>query len=157
MKKLIYFILCFSIFAGESKDEWKTSEKIWSKGFAPSIVFSLGNANGDFSSKIDFRAQILKYKNKTKFLQNKGLAFGLGSSYFSGEGFGTYLETTYGQYGFSQFNGRVRLGLTNKSDLFTGFSFTKSFAFFITDTSFDYIFKNDRDEKILSFGIGFGM
>lgn len=153
MKKIIFILLCFSIF-GNGKTE-NTSP--WEKGFAPSVVLGLGRANGDFASKADFRAQILKYNNKKKVMQSQGLAFGLGTAYISDQGFSTYLESTYGKYGFNQFNGRVRLGLTGKGDTFTGLSLTKSFTFLITDTSFDYIMKDGKDEKVLTFGLGFGL
>ena len=152
MKKIIFILLCFSIFGRDNTENPPT----WKKGFAPSIVLGFGRANGDFASKADFRAQILKYNNKKKGLQSQGLAFGLGSAYISDQGFSTYLESTYGKYGFNQFNGRVRLGLTGKGDTFTGISLTKSFTFLITDTSFDYIMKEGKDEKVLTFGMGFG-
>lgn len=152
MKKIIFILLCFSIFGKESIENQVT----WEKGFAPSIVFGLGRANGDFASKADFRAQILKYNNKKKRMQSQGLAFGLGTAYITDQGFSTYLESTYGKYGFNQFNGRVRLGLTGKGDTFTGVSLTKSFTFLITDTSFDYIMKDGKDDKVLTFGMGFG-
>lgn len=153
MKKIIFILLCFSIF-GNGKTE-NTSP--WEKGFAPSVVLGLGRANGDFASKADFRAQVLKYNNKKKVMQSQGLAFGLGTAYISDQGFSTYLESTYGKYGFNQFNGRVRLGLTGKGDVFTGLSLTKSFTFLITDTSFDYVMKDGKDEKVLTFGMGFGL
>ena len=149
MKKLILmFFLTLSLFAD---DTYK-----WKKGFGPSVVLGLGKNNGNISMKIDLRAQVLSYRKTIGMLTEQGFSLGLGSAYFTNNGFGTYIDLGYGNYGFSQFNGRIRSGITGDGDFFSGISLTKSFAIFIADTSFDYIYKDKENEKVLTFGLGFG-
>lgn len=167
MKKLLFIIIIsMNIFANTDKSskeseeksmmDWKNPEKTWTRPFAPSFLLSYGTGNGETKFKGDFRALLLGYNLKSRYFQTKGLAFGLGSSYISSEGFSTYLESTYGTYGFNQFNGRVRLGLTNKGDLYTGFSITKSFTYIIYDTSLDLLHKKSGTESLITFGMGLG-
>lgn len=161
MKKLlILLIISISVFAKTNKntdsDGWKKPEKTWTRPFASSIILSSGISDGDFKLKADFRALILGYNLKTRFAQKKGLAFGLGEAYMSSMGNATYFETTYGTYGFNQFNGRARLGMTSDGEFYTGFSLTKSFTYLISDTSFDFVKKNSKTESLISVGLGFG-
>ncbi len=162
MKKLLLLlIISTSIFASTDKDTtdsdgWQKSEKTWTRTSASSAIFSTGTSEGDMKFKADFRSLILGHNLQTRFLQKKGLAFGLGAYYISSEGFCTYLETAYGTYGVNQFNGRARIGMTNDGDVATGISFTKSFTVIIFDTSLDLIHKDSGTESFVTAGIGLG-
>ena len=162
MKKiLLLLIISTSIFANTSKnttdsDGWKEAEKTWTRTSESSVILSSGTSEGNIKFKIDFRSLVLGYNLETRFLQKKGLAFGLGAYNISSEGFCTYLETAYGTYGLNQFNGRARIGMTNDGDVATGISFTKSFTVLIFDTSLDLIHKDSGTESFVTAGIGLG-
>ena len=160
MKKLLLFIIMsISIFSNtkntDDSEGWNEPLKPWIRTSESGIIFSTGTSEGDLKFKTDFRSLILGHNLKTRFLQKKGLAFGLGAYFMSSE-FCTYLETAYGTYGFNQFNGRARIGITNDGDVATGISFTKSFTLLIFDTSLDLIHKNTGTESFVTAGIGFG-